>query len=57
MIIVDNNDVLEDDGTLFNDVLRQIRPLLKRKVTSPSAKAWIEMEMKRRGITKKPKGW
>jgi len=57
MIIVDNNDVLEDDGTLFNDVLRQIRPLLKRKVTSPSANAWIEMEMKRRGITKKPKGW
>ena len=57
MIVVDNNEVLEDDGTLFNDVLRQIKPLLKRKVTSPSANAWIEMEMKRRGITKKPKGW
>ena len=57
MIVVDNNEVLEDDGTLFNDVLRQIKPLLKRKVTSPSANAWIEMEMKRRGITKKPKGF
>ena len=57
MIIVDNNEVLEDDGTLFNDVLRQIRPLLRRKVTSPSAKAWIEMEMQRRGITKRPKGF
>jgi dephospho-CoA kinase len=57
MIVVDNNEVLEDDGTLFNDVLRQIKPLLKRKVTSPSASAWIEMEMKRRGITKKPKGF
>jgi hypothetical protein len=30
---------------------------LKRKVTSPSANAWIEMEMKRRGITRKPKGF
>ena len=57
MIVVDNNEVLEDDGTLFNDVLRQIRPLLKRKVTSPSANAWIEMEMKRRGITRKPNGF
>ena len=57
MIVVDNNEVLEDDGTLFNDVLRQIKPLLKRKVTSPSANAWIEMEMKRRGITRKPKGF
>ena len=57
MIVVDNNEVLEDDGTLFNDVLRQIRPLLRRKVTSPSAKAWVEMEMQRRGITKRPKGF
>ena len=57
LIVVDNNDVLEDDGTLFNNVLRQVRGLLKKKVRNPAANQWIEMEMKRRGITKKPKGF
>lgn len=57
LIVVDNNDVLEDDGTLFNNVLRQVRALLKKKVRNPAANQWIEMEMKRRGITKKPKGF
>ena len=57
MIIVDNNDVLEDDGTVFNNVLRQVRGLLKKKVRNPTAHQWIDMEMKRRGITKKPKGF
>jgi cytidylate kinase len=57
LIVVDNNDVLEDDGTLFNNVLRQVRGLLKKKVRNPAAHQWIEMEMKRRGITKKPKGF
>jgi cytidylate kinase len=57
LIVIDNNDVLEDDGTLFNNVLRQVRGLLKKKVRNPAANQWIEMEMKRRGITKKPKGF
>jgi cytidylate kinase len=57
LIVVDNNDVLEDDGTLFNNVLRQVRALLKKKVRNPAANQWIEMEMKNRGITKKPKGF
>jgi cytidylate kinase len=57
LIIVDNNDVLEDDGTVFNNVLRQVRGLLKKKVRNPTAHQWIDMEMKRRGITKKPKGF
>jgi len=57
LIIVDNNDVKVDDGTLFNSVLRQVRGLLRKKVRNPAANQWIEMEMKRRGITKKPKGF
>ena len=57
LIVIDNNDVLEDDGTLFNNVLRQVRGLLRKKVRNPAANQWIEMEMKRRGITKKPKGF
>ena len=57
LIIVDNNDVLEDDGTLFNNVLRQVGGLLKKKVRNPTAHQWIEMEMKRRGITRAPKGF
>ena len=55
LIVVDNNDVLEDDGTLFNNVLRQVRGLLKKKVRNPAAHQWVRMEMQRRGITKKPK--
>ena len=57
LIVVDNNEVKEDDGTLFNEVLRQIKPLLRKKVTSLTAKAWVRMEMKRRGITRAPKGF
>jgi hypothetical protein len=38
-------------------VLRQVRALLKKKVRNPAANQWIEMEMKNRGITKKPKGF
>ena len=55
LIVVDNNDVLEDDGTLFNNVLRQVRGLLKKKVRNPTAHQWVRQEMIRRGITKKPK--
>jgi len=57
LIIVDNNEVKKDDGTLFNSVLKQVRGLLKKKVRNPAASSWINMEMKRRGVTKKPKGW
>jgi cytidylate kinase len=55
LIIVDNNDVKVDDGTLFNSVLRQVRSLLRKKVRNPIAHQWVRMEMQRRGITKKPK--
>ena len=55
LIVVDNNDVKEDDGTLFNNVLRQVRGLLRKKVRNPIAHQWVRMEMQRRGITKKPK--
>ena len=52
-----NNNIKTDDGTLLNDVLKQIRGLLKKKVTNPTAKEWVRMEMKRRNITRAPKGW
>jgi len=55
LIIVDNNDIKVDDGTLFNSVLRQVRGLLRKKVRNPTAHQWVRMEMQRRGITKKPK--
>ena len=54
MVIVDNNDIKEDDGMLFNNVFKQIKGLLKKPVKNPTAKAWIENEMKLRGITKAP---
>ena len=58
LIIVDNNDVKEDDGTLFNSVLRQVRGIAQEKgAETLLAHQWIRMEMKRRGITKKPKGF
>ena len=48
-VVVDNNDAEED---VLTPVMKQIRGLLKRKVNNPIAKAWIENEMKLRGITK-----
>ena len=56
MVIVDNNDIKEDDGTIFNDVLKQIRSLARKKVKNPTAKAWIADQMQLRGITKVPSG-
>ena len=56
MVIVDNNDIKEDDGTIFNSVLRQIRSLARKKVKNPTAKAWIENQMQLRNITKAPSG-
>ena len=57
LIVVDNNDVKIDDGTLFNSVLRQVKGLLKKKVTNPKALEWVKLEMERRGITRAPKGF
>ena len=56
LVIIDNNEVKEDDGTLFNKVFKQIRQLVRKKVNNPKAKEWIENEMKLRGITKAPSG-
>jgi predicted kinase len=57
MVIVDNNDIKVDDGRLFNDVFKQIKGLLGKPVNNTTAKAWVRMEMKRRGIELPPKGW
>ena len=56
-IVVDNNDSSKDDGQVFNDVFKQIKGLLKKKVTSPIAKEWVMQQMKGKGITKAPKGF
>ena len=53
-VVVDNNNAKED---VFVQVFKQIKGLLKKKVRNPAAHQWIDMEMKRRGITKKPKGF
>jgi len=53
-VVVDNNGATED---VLVQVFKQIRGLLKRKVRNPAAQQWVRMEMKRRGITKKPKGF
>ena len=53
-VVVDNNNATED---VFVKVFKQIKGLLKKKVRNPAAHQWIDMEMKRRGITKKPKGF
>ena len=53
-VVVDNNDSEED---VMTPVFKQIRGLLKKPVRSPIAKAWVRQEMKRRGITRAPKGF
>lgn len=53
-VVVDNNNATED---VFVQVFKQIKGLLKKKVRNPAAHQWISMEMKRRDITKKPKGF
>ena len=53
-VVVDNNDADED---VMTPVLKQIRGLLKKPVKSPIAKQWVKQEMKRRGITRAPKGF
>jgi cytidylate kinase len=54
MVIVDNNKA-DDDIEMIT--FKEVKRLLGKKVRNTRAKQWIEMEMKNRGITKKPKGW
>ena len=53
-VVVDNNDSEED---VMTPVFKQIKGLLRKKVTSPIAKQWVMQQMKERGITKTPKGF
>ena len=53
-VVVDNNDATED---VMTPVFTQIRGLLRKPVKSPIAKQWVRQEMKRRGITRAPKGF
>jgi len=56
-IVVDNNDADATDPQVFNDVFKQIKGLLKKKIKSPIAKQWVMQQMKDRGIKKMPKGF
>jgi|TARA_R110001592_G_scaffold202959_1_gene452649 dephospho-CoA kinase len=53
-VVVDNNDSDED---VMTPVFKQIKGLLRKKVTSPVAKEWVYNQMRIRGITKAPKGF
>ena len=53
-VVVENNDSNED---VMTPVFKQIKGLLRKKVTSPIAKQWVMQQMKDRGITKAPKGF
>ena len=53
-VVVDNNNSEED---VMTPVFKQIKGLLKKPVKSPIAREWVTQEMKRRGITKAPKGF
>ena len=53
-VVVDNNDSDED---VMTPVFKQIKGLLRKKVTSPLAKEWVYNQMRIRGITKAPKGF
>ena len=53
-VVVDNNDAGED---VFVKVFKQIKGLLRKKVTSPIAKQWVMQQMKDRGIERMPKGF
>ena len=53
-VVVDNNDATED---VMTPVFKQIKGLLRKKVTSPVAKEWVYNQMRIRGITRAPKGF
>ena len=54
MIIVDNN---KKDDDIEKMTFKEVKRLLGKKVRNTRAKQWIEMEMKRRGITRAAKGF
>ena len=54
MVIVDNN---KKDDDIEKMTFKEVKRLLGKKVRNTRAKQWIEMEMKRRGITRAPKGF
>ena len=54
MVIVDNN---KPDQNIEVMTFKEVKRLLKKKVRNTRAKQWIEMEMKNRGIKRKPKGF
>ena len=56
-VVVDNNDADIKDPQVFNDVFKQIKGLLKKRVKSPIAKQWVMQQMKDRGIKRMPKGF
>ena len=43
-IIVDNNEN-DPDATIFNNVTKRVRALVKRKITNPQAKRWIQQQL------------
>ena len=51
MVIVDNNSA-DDDIEMMT--FKEVKRLLRKKVTNPRAKQWIELQMKNQGITKAP---
>ena len=53
-VVVDNNDADED---VMTPVFKQIQGLLRKPVRNPAAKEWVRQEMKRRGITRAPRGF
>ena len=61
MIHIEATGGLKKDRELAEDVMtpvfKQIKGLLKKKVTSPIAKQWVMQQMKDRGITKVPNGF
>ena len=57
VFVDDNDDDNDADEDVLTPVFKQIRGLLKKPVRSPLAKAWVTQEMKRRGITRRPKGF
>ena len=47
----------QKDDDIEKITFKEVKRLLGKKVRNTRAKQWIEMEMKRRGITRAPKGF
>ena len=50
-VVVDNNDVKENDGMIFNSVFKQIKRLANKKPTSKIAMAGLQTNSKRKKVT------